>query len=190
MLLPPPPGGPVIPAGLAPHGDKLTADLNQLITNPMAFCTAGIFARLRQSAGTQSLTSGAHTVINYDTVDEDPYGGWSAGNTPTRPAWSWQPPAGCSGWYNIVVSASLASVPSDAVLRPAVSVSGAVQYATGSSVLSTSAPGILPGSARVYLLGGVDYVQGTPYFASGSGSQMTSNTAGFQSLLQIAWESN
>ncbi len=188
-LFPPPPGGPVIPAGLSPHGDQLTADLNALITNPLSFLVTGVFARLRQASAGQSLTSNAHDVIDFDTTDEDPYGGWSATSTASQPAFSWLCPPGCSGFYLVTVTASLATPPSDAVLRPEVILTGVPQYAL-------AAPGETlanmqgDGSAYVYMLGGVDYVQGGAFYQSGSGASLTSVAAGFQPLLQVSWESN
>jgi hypothetical protein len=189
LLVPPPAGGPVLPAGLSPHGDQLTADLNNLITNPISFLAAGIFARLRQASGTQTLTASATNVISYDTVDEDPYSGWSATATGTQAAHSWQPPAGCSGWYWVHVSVSLGTVPADSVLRPVVLVTGTPQFAL-ETAKAPSAPMIISGSALVYMLGGADYVQGAVFFASGSGNEPTSIAAGYQSLMDVSWESN
>lgn len=188
-LYPPPAGGPVLPAGLSPHGDQLTADLNQLITNSIAFCATGIFARLRQASGTQTLTANATNVLSYDTVDEDPYAGWSAASTGTQAAHSWQPPAGCSGWYLVHLSISLGTVPADSVLRPVVVVTGASQFAV-ECAKAPGAPEIASGSAFVYLLGGVDYVQGGVFFNSGSGNEPTSIAAGYQSVMDVSWESN
>lgn len=189
LLLPPPAGGPVIPAGLAVHGDKLTRDLNTLITNPVSFLATGIFARLRQASGAQTLTASATSVLAFDTVDEDPYSGWSAAGTATQAADSWQPPAGCSGWYLVHVSASLGTVPADSVLRPVVVVTGVPQFAV-EDPKAPSAPMIASGSAFVYLLGGSDYVQGAVFFASGSGNEPTSIAAGYQSVMDLSWESN
>lgn len=188
-LFPPPAGGPVIPAGLSPHGDQLTADLNNLIINPVKFCATGIFARLRQASGTQTLTANATSVLSYDTVDEDPYAGWSATVTGTQAAHSWQPPVGCGGWYMVHVSASLGTSPADSVLRPVVLVTGAAQFAV-ECAKAPGSPEIASGSALVYLLGGSDYVQGGVFFNSGSGNEPTSITAGYQSLMDISWESN
>lgn len=188
-LYPPPAGGPVIPAGLPVHGNLLTADLDNLIITPVRFCAAGIFARLRQASGTQSLTASATTVISFDTVDEDAYGGWSATATATQAAHSWQPPAGCSGWYHVHVSVSLGTVPSDAVLRPVVLVAGASQFAAECGK-APSAPMIASGSAWVYLLGGADYVQAGAAYASASGNEPTSIAAGYQSVMDVSWESN
>lgn len=189
LLLPPPAGGPVIPAGLSPHGDKLTADLNALITSPIAFCAAGIFARVRQASATQTLTASATSVLSYDTVDEDPYSGWSAAGTATQAAHSWQPPAGGSGWYHVHLSVSLGTVPADSVLRPVVLVTGVPQFAV-ETAKAPSAPMIASGSAWVYLLGGSDYVQGAAFFASASGNEPTSIAAGYQSLMDVSWDSN
>lgn len=181
-LFPPPAGGPVIPAGLSPHGNLLTADLDNLIISPVKFCATGIFARMRQTIS-QSLTNNAENILSLDTVDEDPYGGWNAGSN------YWTPPAGCSGWYQVVVFTSAGTAGSDGVLRPVVILNGTPQYAlegpgpASTSVLAAS------GSAWVYLLGGSDQVQGAALWA-GTGSVSTSVTASFQSQLQVSWESN
>jgi hypothetical protein len=189
-LFPPPPGGPVLPAGLSPHGDQLTADLNALITSPVSFLATGVFARLRQASAGQSLTPAAHNVLAYDTVDEDPYGGWSATATASQPAHSWLCPAGCSGWYLATVTASLATPPSDSALRPEILLNGSpwLALAGPGATASTNSQG--DGSGYVYLLGGSDYVQGGAFLATGSGAQLTSVAAGFQPLLQVSWESN
>jgi hypothetical protein len=189
VLYPPPPGGPVIPAGLAVHGSQLTADLNQLITNPVLFAATGIFARLRQAAGTQTLTAGAATMVAYDTVDEDPYSGWSATATATQAAWSWQPPAGCSGWFHVHLTVSLGTVPSDAVLRPVVYVTGQPQFAV-ETAKAPNVPQVATGSALVYAVGGADYIQGGAFLATSSGNEPTSIATGYQSLMDISWESN
>lgn len=186
-LFPPPAGGPVIPAGLAAHGDQLTADLNNLITNPLKFAVTGIFARLRQASTTTTLTSGSTTVIQYDTTDEDPYGGWSASATATQPAWSWQPPAGCSGWYHVLVAASLGTVPASTVLRPVILQTGTAAYAVPAAGFTTFAPEVLSASAWIWMLGGSDYVQGAAFLQS-SANEPTSTT--FPSLLQVSWTSN
>jgi len=189
-LLPPPAGGPVIPAGLYPHGSQLSADLNQLITNPILFTATGILARLRQASSAQTLSTSSATVIQFDTVDEDPYSGWSASATSTQAAWSWQPPAGCSGWYHVYVAVSLGTVPSDAVLRPVIVVTGTTQYAVETMLRPSSAPEIVGGSAWVYMLGGADYVQAAAVFSSSSGSEPTSVATSYQSVMDVSWESN
>ena len=189
MLYPPPPGGPVIPAGLAVHGNQLTADLNNLVINPILFCVTGIFARLRQAVTAQTLTASATTMIEFDTVDEDPYLGWSASATSTQAAWSWQPPAGCSGWYHVHVAVSLGTVPSDAALRPVVYVTGVPQF-TVDVPKAPNSPEICGGSAYVYLLGGADYVQCGAAYSSASGNEPTSITTGYQPVMDISWESN
>lgn len=183
-LFPPPAGGPVIPAGLAVHGNQLTADLNQLITQPISFLATGVFARMRQTTPAQSLTSGAENVLAYDTVDEDPYAGWNAASN-----W-WMPPAGCSGWYLVVVACSAASPPSDAILRPVILLNGTPQYALEGPGAPGSSPLSASGSALIYMLGGSDYVQGGAFWQSGSGAISTSIAAGDQPLLQVSWESN
>jgi hypothetical protein len=188
-LYPPPAGGPVIPAGLAAHGNQLTADLNQLIIAPVQFCATGIFARLRQASAAQTLTSNATNVIQLDTTDEDPYGGWSATATGTQAAYSWQPPAGCSGWYHVHLTVSLGTVPADTVLRPVPLVTGTTQFAVETAKAS-NAPMAASGSAYVYLLGGSDYVQAGAYYFSATGNEPTSIATGYQSLMDISWESN
>jgi len=189
VLYPPPPGGPVIPAGLAVHGNQYTADLNNLIISPLLFCATGIFARLRQAASPQTLATGATTMIAFDTTDEDPYGGWSASATSTQAAYSWQPPSGCSGWYHVHVTLSLGTVPADAVLRPVVYVTGMPQFCVETPKAPNS-PLVTSGSAYVYALGGADYIQAGAAYSSASGNEPTSVTTGYQSVMDISWESN
>jgi hypothetical protein len=182
LLLPPPPGGPQFEAGSKPHGNLATQDLDILIQQPLAFLTAGIFARVHQATA-QTLTDAADNVIHYDTVDEDPYSGWSG-----SPNWRWAVPAGCSGWYHVRVGCSLATVPANTELRPEVTVNGINQFSLQDPV-SPSAPMLVTGSAYVYLFGGVDYVQGTVHLTAGS-NEPTSVTAGLQPMLELSWVSN
>lgn len=181
LLLPPPVGGPAFTAGSAPHGNQATQDLDVLIQQPIAFLTAGIFARVHQATA-QTLTNTAYNTITYDTVDEDPYGGWDAANH------RWACPAGCSGWYHVRVGVSLATVPANTELRPTVTVTGTVTYCLQDSQ-SPTAPMFVAGSAYVYLQGGVDYVAGQAYLNAGA-NEPTDITAGQRSLMELSWISN
>lgn len=176
-LLPPPAGGPQFTAGSKPHGDRATRDLTRLITNPLAFLTTGISARLTQSASSQGLVTG-NNVLQMDTTAEDPYGGWAG-----SPVWAWYCPPGCSGWYQVLVEVSAASGTPE--LRPWVSVGGTV--ITSLQGCAGASPRTAGGSGYVYLLGGVSYVQAGTWAGS---SVSTVITAGQQSRLELQWVSN
>jgi len=87
-----PPAIPAFPAGFG----ALPATMDSLIQAPLGFLATSIVFRAHQ-ATTQSLTSGTFVTIKYDTIDEDPYGGWSATATGSQSAHSWLAPY--TGWY-------------------------------------------------------------------------------------------
>lgn len=177
-LYPPPSGGPQFTAGSAPRGNQATQDLDVLIQQPLAFCTAGIFARLRQTSTAQSLASGLNAV-HFDTVDEDPYSGWNG------TSWYWSPPVGCSGWYHVTITAAV-TYSSAVQMQAEVVINGTAQWTYQSTC--PASPYLQCGSSFVYLFGGVDQLQAGIY-SNGTGLT-TDNTGGQQSTMQLAWISN
>lgn len=144
--IPPPPA---FAAGLGP----LPADMTAQVTNPLSWQSS--LAVFRAQAAVQqnfTLTGGAETdVIHYDTVLEDPYGGWNAGSN------RWTVPF--TGWYQVTVFASIAS----AALNLQVSVlitGGAQTFTTTQATITSSNVGGGCATALVALVGGTDYVQG------------------------------
>jgi hypothetical protein len=87
---------------------------------------------------------------------EDPFGGWSTVATGSQVAWSYLAPY--DGLYEVTICVSVAAV--NTHLEPAVQVSGNVLYELGAAAVSTANAGIVCGSVRVALVGGLDYVTG------------------------------
>lgn len=174
------PAPPQIPAGYAPF----QADMNAWITAPFTFLATKAMFR-GQLQGSQALTANANTLAKLDTVSEDPYGGWSATATGSQAAWSWLCPPGCSGWYEITLTAMTAS---QGVATSAV---GGVLYVDGAEYQRASmSPGVngntsgSAGPVLVPLLGGVDYVQFYIYSLEGVN---TPATAGRYPSMEVAW---
>ena len=147
-----PPASPVFPAGYGP----LPADFDGWVQTPMAFVTKRTVLRVAQPAGGQSLGGSAYTVIQFPAAAEDPYGGWSTTATGAQPAWSYLAPY--DGWYEITICVSVAAV--NAHLEPTIQISGNIVYELGAAAVSAANAGIVTGSVRVALLGGLDYVTG------------------------------
>ncbi len=145
-----PPSIPVFPAGYAP----VPGDFGNWVQSTLGFVTQKICFRAHQSVA-QTLTSG---VVTLDVVDEDPYGGWTAGGSN-----KWTAPF--TGWYEVTVTV-MASAGSG-WLSASMAVTGGTRF-DGDSVLTTSGnTGGATASQYVPMIGGQDFV--TPEcHASGS----------------------
>lgn len=145
-----PPSVPVFPAGYPP----LPGDFGVWVQSTLGFVTQKIVFRAHQ-ASAQTLTSG---VITLDTVDEDPYSGWTPGASN-----KWTAPY--TGWYavEVTVMASAGAV----WLSASMAVTGGTRF-DGDSVLTTSGnTGGATATQYVAMIGGQDYI--TPEcHASGS----------------------
>lgn len=156
MTLQSPPPVPVFPAGYGP----VTGDFTGWVQNPFSFLTGGVvFRGHQQVSGGQALTGGSYTIISYDTIDEDPYSGWSAAGTGSQPANSWLAPY--TGSYEITVWTSI--MPQAVWVGSGVLVSGGVVAGvlTGQAVFGSTAG--VSGSCATFtaqLTGGADYIQG------------------------------
>jgi hypothetical protein len=91
---------PVFRAGYAP----VQADFTSWIQDTLGFLTDGVVFRARQT--TAQALSGATNYMQYQAIDEDPYSGWSAAETPGQPAYSWIAPV--TGLYEITVTTGFA----------------------------------------------------------------------------------
>lgn len=150
------PAVPQIPAGWYPQ----QADFSAWVTTPFRFLTTkAAFRGQRQAA--QSLSGGlTATLIQLDTILEDPYGGWSASATANQPAWSWLCPPGCSGWYEVTMTAMTNSQGTTSSEIGAVLFVSGAEWGIGS--LSWGVNGNTSGSSsavQVPLTGGADYLQ-------------------------------
>jgi hypothetical protein len=103
-------------------------------------------------------------VLGFDTILEDPFGGWSAAGTGTQAANSWQPPF--DGIYEITVSVNSAA---GAVtnLVAGVGVTGAQFNPLGSTSATAGTSGGAQGSIMKALAGGADYIRGYTWGSPG-----------------------
>ena len=178
----PAPAVPGIPAGWAP----LPADFTTWVTDPFSYLAQPVFARVHLATA-RSLTGGLYNLMPYDTVDEDPYGGWSAVATGSQPAWSWLCPAGGAGWYEATISSFTVSQGGTAdQLVSTLWLNGSLWQYASDDWAPSSADGGSNGAAQVPLLPG-DYVQ---VFTFASVNVNTPATAGQLPALELAWLSS
>lgn len=181
---------PAIPNFAAGYG-PLPADMNTLIQTPFIFLTTKIMFRAQLQAAT-ALTSGTATLIPFGTtagdILEDPYAGWSNTTTGSQAARSWLCPAGCTGWYEITMTAFTANPAiTDDLMTVQVWLDG-VEFQIITSQIGANGHGAgCCGSAQVQLIGGVDYVQ---MYLLQEASINTGSTNGQYCTMEIAWVSS
>jgi hypothetical protein len=168
---------PTIPVFRPGYG-PIVADFNSWIQAPFTFLTTKVMFRAEHHSAT-AMSAGVATVVPYDTVLEDPFGGW---NSSTH---AWTCPTGCSGWYEISGTSFIASTPNVTSIHEFVVFQSGTEYAETSADWSVNghASGSC-GSVQVPLLGGIDTIQGAILSITGVN---TSATAGQYSTLEIAW---
>lgn len=179
----PAPPVPQVPAGWGP----VQADMDLWVTNSFSFLSQP--ANLRASrAAAQPLTGGSFNVVQFDTIAEDPYSGWSATTTANQPAWSWLCPAGCGGWYEASLSAQAASQGSGTTnqLVAAIALNGTVYQYGSDDWAPASAPGGSSGPVQVPMLPG-DYLQ---MWVLTTASVSTPTTAGELPAFELTWVSS
>lgn len=171
---------PAFPAGYAP----LQSDFATWWYQNASFLQNRIVARVSQTTTATTLpASGADTVIDFDTVLEDPYSGWVG-----SPFWEWRPPAGYSGWFEVTVCVRTAAVPAGAdlqvnVYNPALSTVVPAQCAQAGDNFGAG----VCGSWTTYLVGGQDSVAAAASLLNSGSAVNTSLTAGQQSTMQVVW---
>lgn len=170
---------PFFPAGRQPS----KADLDQWMHDPFAVLEQRVVFRGRQTVTAQALPSSAvATVIQYDTVDEDLLGGWQPS------AWAWGPPAGFSGWYQVIVTLwTVAGVAGNAI-RPGIIAPGSPAN-LGVAYPGTAVGGV-QGTFWCYLVGGQDTAQATGTLLNAAANLNTDIGAGQQSSLEVIWLSS
>lgn len=177
---------PVFPAGYAP----LTSDFNTWVQAPLTFLTDKVVFRAELQAS-QALTAATFTIVHFGStagdILEDPYGGWSTTTTGSQAAYSWLCPAGCSGYYEVTLTAFTANPGSSTdVLQAALYVDGALYSQTSASWgVNGHATGSC-GAVPVSLVGGIDYVSAYIYTTAGVN---TTATAGQYPTMEIVWVS-
>jgi hypothetical protein len=185
MTTPAEPAVPVFPAGYAPTQSFMTAD----IQTPFEFLTTKVMLRA-ELQGSQSLVSGFNLIEFGATggdILEDPYGGWSTSSTSHQQAWSWLCPAGCSGLYEITITAFMANPGTNTdLIQSAVYVDNALYMQTSSDWGVDGHATGTTGSIVIPLLGGGDYVQG---YAWTTVSNSTVATNGQYPTMEIVWVS-
>lgn len=169
---------PYFPAGFRP----LNSDFDNWIQAPLAFLTSKVVFRAELSSAL-SLTSGANTLITFNSVLEDPFSGWNSS------AHQWLCPAGYSGLYSVTLTISCAANASGPVIQAIIGVNSAAQlYSVDKTQVPTATvPGLASGSQPVQLFGGSDSVQGYAHASLATGAVVT--TAGQRCQLTIEWTS-
>ena len=180
MAQPTVPPVPQIPAGYAP----VQADITTWITTPFSYLASPAAFRGELHAAT-SWTAATMTLAPLDTVLEDAWGGWSATATGSQPAFSWLCPAGCSGTYEVSLTA-WSSNPATVTDQLQ-----AVLFLDGSNYQQASAGWGVNGHAsgscavvQVPLIGGVDYLQMYVFSQVGTSAPAT---AGQYPAMEISW---
>lgn len=170
----PDPVVPRFPAGKAP----LPSDFNTWIQAPFTFLTTKVMFRA-QYEGTLSLTGDAFTKIPYDTILEDPYDGWDATNH------TWMAPTGCTGWYEVTMTAFADEFGTDHDTIQAVLYLDGALYAQPSGIWG--AEGHSTGCcAQVDLpmTGGFDYISGYIFVST---TVDTTGETGQYPTIEVVW---
>jgi hypothetical protein len=171
------PAVPFFPAGWQPA----QSDLDGWFHDSFAAIENRPVARFRQAVTAQSLPfSGAATVLEYDTTDEDPLGGWQSG------AWAWGPPPGWSGWYAVTITLFTAPLAAGNAIRPGIIAPGNTMV-LGSQASGTGANGGAQGSWWAYLIGGQDVIQATGSLLNATAAVNTDTGAAQQSAMEVMW---
>lgn len=172
----PVPPVPQIPAGYGP----VQADFTLWVTTPMTYLAQPAVFRAHRAAA-QAITSGAYNILAFDTVDEDPYGGW---NSSTH---LWTCPTGCAGWYEASLNGFTASQGSGSGNQNvvALALNGSIWSVGPNDWAPSSAPGGTSGSVQVPLVPG-DTVQVWVFVQV---SVSTPTTAGELPSIELAWVS-
>lgn len=166
MTLPAPPAIPSFATGFT---DTTPAYFDGLVQAPLSFLAGQVVFRAHQTSG-QALTT-SFEFITYDTVDEDPYSGWSGS------AFAWTPPY--TGWYSVTTTCSVSTA--SVSLRVAVGQTGTLLYEGTGALLAGAVLGEGSAAAVVLLAGGTDFITGQA-LASGACSTDTSSPGRFPSL--------
>jgi hypothetical protein len=172
---------PSVPDFIAGYGPQ-QSDMYSLWTSPATFFQDRMVLRVSQSSASQNLPdSGAVTTITFDTVLEDPYGGWSATSH------SWTPPTGLFGWFQVTITVWVSSPGLDVVLAPSILTATSVSSFALADITCNSGQGAAEGTYFTYLNGGQDNVAGQAKVMGASSAVATDITAGQQSTMEIIW---
>jgi hypothetical protein len=169
MTYPPPPV-PLFPAGYGPY----PADFDGWVQSPFGFLTQDVVFRAERHAS-QTLTSSANTTIDYDTVLEDPFSGWSGSS------FRWTAPF--TGWYLVTVTATCSTA--TGVIAALTGTTETLQRGNLQS-MNSSLFGGATAAQIVPLAGGSDYVYGSTFV---NVSTTTNTVNGRYSTIEITFVS-
>jgi hypothetical protein len=174
------PAIPGIPAGYGP----VQADMDAWITTPFSFLASPTVLRAEQHAAV-ALTAATFTLVPLDTIDEDPWGGWSATSTGSQPAHSWLCPAGCSGLYEVTMTAFTNNPGSSTdQVQAVLFVDGANYQQAGAGWGVNGHATAITATVQVPLVAGADYLQ---FFAYSTIGVNTPTTTGQFPTFEVAW---
>lgn len=173
-MVAPPPTIPVFPAGYQPEQADFTG---WWYDNALFFQNKVVF-RARQAITGQSITTFSPADIKYDTIDEDPYGGWIPAT------FTWMPPVGMSGWYQVTITVLTSGPSAGTDIR--LILAGTYVYDLATVQVPSHISGV-EGQFTVYLIGGEDTVVAEAQLLNASGSVNTQVGAGVQSSMEIMW---
>ena len=175
-----PPGIPSFPA----RYPALTTDFDTWIKDPFVFLVAPPVLRVRL-ASAQAISSGTWTILQFASVDDDTYSGWVT--TGSSPNYRYVPQA--PGWYLVTlrVAANAAAGGTTHALMPGIYVTGMRYEGNESWQVTSDTAGQVSTQQLVYLVPGVDYVQGAIVILSAALN--TPSTSGQQCLMDINWVS-
>lgn len=169
-------------------GAALTPQLN-LMAQCFTFLLAKVAFRARRAA-TGTVTKNAHTLVPWDTIDEDPYSGWAAG-TPT--VYTVQAP----GWYLVCGTVSVSGTgAAGTVLIPAFAINGGSQTGQGASGWEGPELFIPTGSSDPKAVSGMwegycnlgDTIALDTFISSEPAANLAwQTTAGAQTRIEILW---
>jgi hypothetical protein len=164
---------PFFPAGHAPIPD----DFNEWFYNPNTFLNSKIVFRAALTSAT-AMSSGADTVLPFNVILEDPYGGWESG------ASQWLAPQ--DGLYSVALTVSCQPAAAEPVVAARIGIdSSTYEYEVDRAwVPGATVPGIASGALPVYMYLG-DSVQGIGHMFGAAGTTVA--TAGQQAQMSICW---
>lgn len=178
----PVPAVPGIPAGTFP----VVNDFTTWVTSPFAFCSTGTVFRGHRAAA-QSMSGGFYNLMSLDTIDEDPFGGWSAVSTGSQPAFSWLCPVACPGYYEADLSGFTNSQGGTGdVTVTSLWLNGSLWSVASGDWAPSSVDSGSNGTVQVPLVGG-DYVQMLVFTTV---SVSTPTTAGQLPSMELSWLSS
>lgn len=180
------PDVPIFYPGATP---SIAADLNGKIRDPLTNLLGKTMFRARKT-NAQVVAESTHQFVSWNTIDEDPSTGWSAG-TPTRYT------APVAGWYLVIGTVSLSGTgAANLVLIPAIAVNGASPTGFGSAGWEgpelriptgvAADPKISQGVWEVYCAVG-DYIELDLWYSNESAITAINTTAGQQNRIEIVW---